>query len=389
MSAEVRDDNPYSRLMALQRMGVVANYQDIRNKAVMVVGLGGVGSVAAEMLARSGVGKLLLFDYDRVELANMNRLFFRPEQSGLSKSAAAKETLAGINPDVQIEEYEYDVTTMENWDHFNDRIARGGVDNTARVDLVLCCVDNYAARMAVNQACTEQNQAWMESGVSENAVSGHVQLMLPGRTACFACAPPLAVATGIDESSLKREGVCAASLSTTMGIVAGMLAQNALKLLLGFTEPSYCLGYDAMTDFFPKSLMRPNPDCVLPACVAMQQHYGGQWEPPCANGSGQDGQREADDEAVVHETNEWNISLSEHPDVSDAARNENNMNHLEDEVQMPEAPAAYGGFHPEEDENDAADDDFVPPHAATLEELQDELAKTQLAETQLAEEQLA
>jgi tRNA A37 threonylcarbamoyladenosine dehydratase len=41
---------------------------------VAVVGVGGVGSVAAEMLTRCGIGKLLLFDYDKVELANMNRL---------------------------------------------------------------------------------------------------------------------------------------------------------------------------------------------------------------------------------------------------------------------------------------------------------------------------
>ena len=43
-------------------------------------GIGGVGSVAAEMLTRCGVGRLLLYDYDTVELANMNRLFFRPDQ---------------------------------------------------------------------------------------------------------------------------------------------------------------------------------------------------------------------------------------------------------------------------------------------------------------------
>lgn len=43
-------------------------------------GIGGVGSVAAEMLTRCGIGRLLLYDYDKVELANMNRLFFRPEQ---------------------------------------------------------------------------------------------------------------------------------------------------------------------------------------------------------------------------------------------------------------------------------------------------------------------
>ncbi len=41
--------------------------------------------------------------------------------------------------------------------------------------------------------------------------------MRPGDTACFACVPPLVVASGIDERTLKREGVCAASLPTTMG----------------------------------------------------------------------------------------------------------------------------------------------------------------------------
>ena len=39
--------------------------------------MGGVGSVTAEMLTRCGIGKLILFDYDKVELANMNRLFFQ------------------------------------------------------------------------------------------------------------------------------------------------------------------------------------------------------------------------------------------------------------------------------------------------------------------------
>jgi ubiquitin-like modifier-activating enzyme 5 len=59
---------------------------------------------------------------------------------------------------------------------------------------------------------------WMESGVSEDAVSGHIQVIIPGETACFACVPPLVVASGIDERTLKREGVCAASLPTTMGL---------------------------------------------------------------------------------------------------------------------------------------------------------------------------
>ncbi len=62
------------------------------------------------------------------------------------------------------------------------------------------------------------------------------QVIIPVVTACFACVPPLVVASGIDERTLKREGVCAASLPTTMGIVAGLLVQNALKHLLGFGQ---------------------------------------------------------------------------------------------------------------------------------------------------------
>eukprot|EP00659_Diplonema_papillatum_P020681 gene20681-31868_t len=235
ISDAVRDDNPYSRLMALQRMGVVEEYDRILDKTVAIVGVGGVGSVAAEMLTRCGVGKLILFDYDKVELANMNRLFYQRHQCGMTKVEAAADTMRNINPDVEFECHNYDVTTVDNFDHFQQRIATGGkhlaADTRQRpVDLVLSCVDNFEARLAVNMACLELGQTWMESGVSENAVSGHTQLLVPGATPCYQCLPPLVVATG--EKPVKREGVCAASLPTTMGIIAGFLAQNALKYLL-------------------------------------------------------------------------------------------------------------------------------------------------------------
>jgi len=45
----------------------------------------------------------------------------------------------------------------------------------------------------------------------------------------FQCAPPLVVASSIDEKTLKRDGVCAASLPTTMAVIAGFLVQNTLK----------------------------------------------------------------------------------------------------------------------------------------------------------------
>ncbi|XP_053714561.1 ubiquitin-like modifier-activating enzyme 5 [Synchiropus splendidus] len=304
MSAEVVDSNPYSRLMALKRMGIVENYENIRTFTVAVVGVGGVGSVTAEMLTRCGIGKLLLFDYDKVELANMNRLFFQPHQAGLSKVEAAEHTLRNINPDVSFETHNYNITTMENFTHFMERISNGGLEEGTAVDLVLSCVDNFEARMAINTACNELGQVWMESGVSENAVSGHIQLIRPGETACFACAPPLVVAANIDEKTLKREGVCAASLPTTMGVVAGILVQNVLKYLLKFGSVSYYLGYNAMQDFFPTMAMKPNPQCNDQHCRRQQEEYN---KKEAEKPKVEEVQEEV--EEVVHEDNEWGIEL--------------------------------------------------------------------------------
>ncbi len=90
--------------------------------------------------------------------------------------------------------------TIENYNSFKERILTGGLNGGNRVDLVLSCVDNYAARMSINKACNSLNQIWFESGVSETAMSGHIQFLVPGETACFACAPPLVIANDGDES---------------------------------------------------------------------------------------------------------------------------------------------------------------------------------------------
>jgi len=302
MSSEVVDSNPYSRLMALKRMGIVDNYEKIREYTVAVVGVGGVGSVTAEMLTRCGIGKLVLFDYDKVELANMNRLFFQPHQSGQSKVEAAASTLSFINPDVVFETHNYNITTLDNFQHFMTRIREGSLTG-GPVDLVLSCVDNFEARMAINAACNEINQTWFESGVSENAVSGHIQFLIPGDTACFACAPPLVVASNIDEKTLKKDGVCAASLPTTMAIVAGFLVQNTLKYLLKFGQVTHYLGYNAMQDFFPTMSVKPNETCDDYFCRQRQKEIK---QFKLLNPVKEE---EIKEETVIHETNDWGISL--------------------------------------------------------------------------------
>ncbi|XP_030381318.1 ubiquitin-like modifier-activating enzyme 5 [Scaptodrosophila lebanonensis] len=321
MSAEVVDSNPYSRLMALQRMNIVKEYERIRDKTVAIVGIGGVGSVTADMLTRCGIGKLILFDYDKVELANMNRLFFTPDQAGLSKVEAAARTLSFINPDVRIETHNYNITTVENFNHFLTTISKNSLEGKS-VDLILSCVDNFEARMAINAACNELNLFWFESGVSENAVSGHIQFIRPGDTACFACAPPLVVAENIDERTLKRDGVCAASLPTTMGITAGILVQNALKYLLAFGEVSDYLGYNAMNDFFPKMALKPNPQCDDRHCLLRQKEFQARPKQVAAV------IEEAPSEPL-HPVNEWGIEVMGDDELSQEDQQKDKQTSLE------------------------------------------------------------
>ncbi|XP_952285.1 uncharacterized protein TA13145 [Theileria annulata] len=260
-------DDPSSRLKALEKMGVVENFDIIHSCTVAIVGVGGVGAVVAEMLTRCGIGKLILFDYDDIELANMNRLFYTPKQLGLPKVEAAKETLNVINNNVLIEPINCNI--CRDYELFYDKIVHGSLTGS-QVDLVLSCVDNYAARVTINKACCKADQVWMNSGVSENATSGQIQTCVPGVTACFLCAPPYIVATKGDESKIKRADVCTASLPTTMGVVAGLLAHNALKYLLKFGEVTNFLSYNSLQEFFPTYSLSYTPDCSEKYCVQRQ-----------------------------------------------------------------------------------------------------------------------
>ncbi|KAJ6847931.1 ubiquitin-like modifier-activating enzyme 5 [Iris pallida] len=236
----------------------------------------------------------------------------------MTKTDAAVQTLSSINPDVVLESYSLNITTVKGFEVFMESLKRTwkkAGDNSG-VDIVLSCVDNYEARMVVNQACNELKQTWMESGVSEDAVSGHIQLLIPGETACFACAPPLVVASGVDERTLKREGVCAASLPTTMGVVAGLLVQNTLKYLLKFGYVSPYLGYNSLKDFFPTMEMRPNPQCSNLACLERQKEY---IKAKPARDAVAKAKMEAEasvtEDCPLHMDNEWNICVVDDTEI--------------------------------------------------------------------------
>ena len=77
----------------------------LRHSRVAVLGLGGVGGAAAEAICRSGVGAMLLADYDRVDITNLNRQHYTMKDLGVPKTLALVEQLEAINPYLNYETY--------------------------------------------------------------------------------------------------------------------------------------------------------------------------------------------------------------------------------------------------------------------------------------------
>ncbi|CBI25195.3 hypothetical protein VitviT2T_014178 [Vitis vinifera] len=120
--------------------------QKVTASYVVIIGLGGVGSHAASMLLRSGVGRLLLVDFDQVSLSSLNRhAVATREDVGIPKAQCLKKHFSAIFPECQIDARVllYDASSEED-------ILSG------HPDFVLDCIDNIDTKVALLAACVRR-----------------------------------------------------------------------------------------------------------------------------------------------------------------------------------------------------------------------------------------
>ncbi|MEI7473177.1 MAG: tRNA threonylcarbamoyladenosine dehydratase [bacterium] len=133
-------------------------------KHVAVFGIGGVGSFAAEALARSGVGKLSLIDFDKVALSNINRQLIALQSTvELPKTELMAQRIKDINPDIEIKTFKDFYTLTLNEDIFNEKVdfVIDAIDSMKfKVDLIKSCFDNnvpvISSMGAGNRLCPEK-----------------------------------------------------------------------------------------------------------------------------------------------------------------------------------------------------------------------------------------
>mgnify|MGYP001209785419 FL=1 len=145
------------RFAGTRRLYGEAATTTLRDASAMVVGVGGVGSWAAEAIARTGVGRLILVDLDEVCVSNTNRqLVALTSTVGKSKVEVLRDRLTDINPNAVVECVP-DFVGEENAD---------AILGAAKVDVVVDCIDNANDKVALLRACDAREQAIVVCGAA-------------------------------------------------------------------------------------------------------------------------------------------------------------------------------------------------------------------------------
>ncbi len=209
-------ENRYARQIQFAPVGRTGQDQ-IAASQVAILGCGALGTVAAEILARAGVGRLRLIDRDIVEWTNLQRQALYVEQDaidGNTKAGAACQRLASINSSIDVQPIVADVTSS------NIRSIIGDVD------LVIDAADNFAIRFLLNDWALSTKTPWVHGGCI--GANGQVRLFTGSDSPCFRCLvpePPPAAAVDTCDTA----GVIGAATH----LIASLQATEALKWLSG------------------------------------------------------------------------------------------------------------------------------------------------------------
>ena len=243
----------YSRQILFAGIGEAGQEKLLSGSAVLV-GCGALGTVAANLLVRAGIGRLRIIDRDFVEPSNLQRqtLFEEADaRDSLPKAIAAERRLRAINSGVRVEGIVADLTPTNA-----EELLSG-------FPLILDGTDNFETRLLVNDAAISLGIPWIYAAAVGSY--GVTMTVRPGQTACLAClvenseeSAPGGVATGT-EATCDTAGVLASAASA----IASIEATEAIKFLAGRTEALHgrLVSCDIWSGKFQSIRVARNPEC--------------------------------------------------------------------------------------------------------------------------------
>lgn len=210
----------------------------IDNKTVCIIGCGALGTNAAVHLTGAGVKKLYLCDFDTVCLSNLNRQFLFTKADGdFFKSEILKQRLSYYSTDTEYVSVVKKITSAES------------LSFAKNCDIILCCVDNAAARRVIADFSGKEKIPCVFGGI--DGFYGTAYLYLPDISPCPDCA-------GIINDISVRS-----SVSSSAGIIGSMQVNLALRYLLSDDEGSAGKIFLFDGDLWDTLIIKPHSQCKI------------------------------------------------------------------------------------------------------------------------------
>lgn len=183
--------------------------EELGATTVLVAGVGGLGTVIAQMCAYAGFGSIRIVDYDVVERHNLNRqVLYHANDHGLFKVDVAARRLREINPQISVEAE-------------RQRISEETIASLVRgIDIIMDGMDNYPARYLLDDAAFREDIPFIHGAV--NGFYGQVTSIIPGKSPCMHCIVPHPPPT---------ENV--PILGVTVGVIGCIQVTEAVKIVTG------------------------------------------------------------------------------------------------------------------------------------------------------------
>ena len=245
-------NNKYSRQEIFERIGMKGQ-EKIRKASVAIVGLGALGTVAADQLARAGIGKLILIDRDYIEESNLQRqTLYNEDDIGKFKAETAAKKLEKVNSDVKI-------------DFFVNDLSHRNIGKLLVADIVMDCTDNLYTRYLINDYCKKNKIKWIYSAAIKDY--GNVMAILPDK-ACFRCI--------FEESESDETCDTAGIINTASATIASIAVTQAVKLILNEKFEQELIRFDIWNNSITRIKAKKNENCLV--CSGNYEYLQGKKE---------------------------------------------------------------------------------------------------------------
>ena len=234
----------FEKQIILKKVGLTGQ-KKILSANVLILGLGGLGCPLLTYLAASGVGKIGIVDYDKVEISNLNRqTLFSTSDLGKLKVKQAKKVIFKLNKNIKVVPFEKKLTSKN-------------IDSILKnFDIICDGTDNYKTRYLINDYCVKNKKILITSAISK--FDGHLMSFnFKKKGPCYRCFMP---SPPDFENNCQTEGI----FSPVAGIMGTLQANEVLKCILNKKNnlKNHILIFDAFKTELRKSKILVNRNCI-------------------------------------------------------------------------------------------------------------------------------